>query len=68
MTDVRECTVKVRYRPGAVAGDLPWTVVHESGRRVLTITDLEDSPLGVLLSALARAGELEPEPSSRPAG
>ena len=56
MTDITECTVVVRYRPEAVDG-WPWAVSQHGGRQVLTITDFDDSALGILLRALARAGQ-----------
>lgn len=58
MPDSSECTIVVRYRPDTPEG-WPWAVNHEAGQRVLTITDLDDSALGVLLRALARAGDLD---------
>jgi hypothetical protein len=55
VTTSSECTVVIRYQPDAMDG-LPWSVTHEDGQRVLTITDLDDSSLGIILRALALAG------------
>jgi hypothetical protein len=55
VADISECTVVVRYRSDSPDG-WPWAVSHEGSRRVLTITDLDDSSLGLLLRALAQAG------------
>ena len=56
MADISECTVVIRYRPDSPDG-WPWAISHEDGRRVLTITDLDDSSLGLVLRALAQAGD-----------
>jgi hypothetical protein len=64
VTDISECTVVVRYSKDAPEG-WPWAVSHEDGKQVLTITDLDDSSLGILLRALAQAGSTEnSEPGS----
>lgn len=62
MAEMSECTVVVRYRPDSPDG-WPWAVTHEDGRRVLTITDLDDSSLGLMLRALARTGSPDEESS-----
>ena len=49
-----ECTVVIRYQPDATDG-WPWAVTHDNGQNVLTITDLDDSSLGLILRALAQA-------------
>jgi hypothetical protein len=53
VTTSNECTVVIRYQPDATDG-WPWAVTHDSGRKVLTITDLDDSSLGIILRALAQ--------------
>ncbi|HEU4544529.1 MAG TPA: hypothetical protein VFR23_25610 [Jiangellaceae bacterium] len=55
MTTSNECTVVIRYRPRATDG-WPWAVTHDDGLSVLTITDLDDSSIGIILRALAQAG------------
>ncbi|HEX6234981.1 MAG TPA: hypothetical protein VFZ63_17760 [Jiangellaceae bacterium] len=64
MTTSHECTVVIRYQPGSTDG-WPWAVTHDNGQRVLTITDLDDSSIGVILRALAQAGN-EPEVDAAP--
>jgi hypothetical protein len=54
VTTSNECTVVIRYQPDATDG-WPWAVTHDGGRKVLTITDLDDSSLGIVLRALAQA-------------
>jgi hypothetical protein len=66
VTTGNECTVVIRYQPGATDG-WPWAVTHDSGRKVLTITDLDDSSLGVILRALAQAARSATD-AGEPAG
>jgi hypothetical protein len=70
VTTSHECTVVVRYRPDAPDG-WPWAVTNHDGQSVLTITDLDDSSLGIVLRAMAQAGgdgepatDLAPLPSA----
>lgn len=55
MTTSHECTVVIRYQPGSTDG-WPWELTHDNGQTVLTITDLDDSAIGIILRALAQAG------------
>ncbi len=64
MADISESTVVIRYRPDSPDG-WPWAISHEDGRQVLTITDLDDSSLGLVLRALAQAGEVGDVDSER---
>jgi hypothetical protein len=66
VTTGNECTVVIRYQPGATDG-WPWAVTHDSGRKVLTINDLDDSSLGIILRALAQAADRLPTPAHPPA-
>ncbi|HEX6328226.1 MAG TPA: hypothetical protein VFZ72_16795 [Jiangellaceae bacterium] len=66
MTTSNECTVVIRYQPGAPDG-WPWAVSHDGGRKVLTITDLDDSSLGIILRALAQSARSATDPGA-PAG
>jgi hypothetical protein len=65
VTTSNECTVVIRYRPEATDG-WPWAVTHDNGQNVLTITDLDDSSLGIILRALAQARGADSYPGSSP--
>jgi len=49
-----ECRIVVRYDKEGPR-EWPWSITHEDGQPVLTITDLDDSSLGIVLRALAQA-------------
>lgn len=64
VTTSHEHTIVVRYQPDAADG-WPWSVTHEGETIVLTITDLDDSSIGIVLRALAQASASESDPSDR---
>lgn len=51
-----EGRVVIRYERGE-SREWPWSITHEDGQPVLTITDLDDSSLGIVLRAIAQANE-----------
>lgn len=50
----RECQVKVRYQANEPP-ERPWSLTYEHDQPVLTITDMDDSSLGIALRAIASA-------------
>lgn len=64
MADTHERSIVVRYRP-AMSEGWPWAISNEGEEPVLTITDLDDSSLGIVLRAIVLAGdELGSEPGA----